>query len=374
VLTLETLLTIEDLSAIAPEWDSLALLNPRDGLCRSASWCIAWHRHLRPDAKPFVVTARKHGRLVGVAPLCTMRKHGILRTLTFAGEDIACGDYLGLLTEPDCAAEVEHAVFSELKTRAKLWDLMHLPAVLESEVSRCSEIYVRDFGPEMRLSNRRICPFISLPATYEEYLQTLSGKRRKSIRLQRKYLMSENGVEVRVASSGRELQADLDVLIELHQARWNSAGLPGTLTRRGFREFLSALSTQVNDHGCLRLFTAWHGGTPIAAQLNFHFKNSAMQFQAGWDPQSDLASLGPGALLISCAIEHAIVEGKTYYDFMRGAEEYKFHYTQTHRTIVNFSGARSLTARSYLTALDVKERARNSYRAMRAQAQRPATA
>ena len=48
----------EDLNALCPRWDELALEDPRDGFFRTSGWYRAWMEHIRPDAEPFVVVVR----------------------------------------------------------------------------------------------------------------------------------------------------------------------------------------------------------------------------------------------------------------------------------------------------------------------------
>jgi CelD/BcsL family acetyltransferase involved in cellulose biosynthesis len=59
----------------------------------------------------------------------------------------------------------------------------------------------------------------------------------------------------------------------------------------------------------------------IAVFYCYRFRNQIFYFQAGFDPEYE--RLRPGLVLIGCALEHAIEEGNTAFDFLRGDHAYK---------------------------------------------------
>src|SRR5581483_854720 len=118
------------------------------------------------------------------------------------------------------------------------------------------------------------------------------------------------------------------------------------------RQFLSDLAKMEALQGCFRLYVMEARGTPVAAMLNFHYGKSALQFQNGFNPNCELAQHSPGTLLILYAIERAIEEGLTCYDFLRGGEEYKFHFAREFKKTTTLAIARSLPAKAYLLAKD----------------------
>ena len=72
----------------------------------------------------------------------------------------------------------------------------------------------------------------------------------------------------------------------------------------------------------LRLHLAYAGPTPIAALFAFQMKDRIYLYNSGFDP--DFCQLSPGIITIGQDIKSGIEEGFKYYDFLRGAEAYKF--------------------------------------------------
>jgi CelD/BcsL family acetyltransferase involved in cellulose biosynthesis len=69
----------------------------------------------------------------------------------------------------------------------------------------------------------------------------------------------------------------------------------------------------------------------VASQYGFKFNNKLFHYQTGFDPNYEKYSVG----LISTGmmVESAFKEKLQEYDFLRGEEDYKFHWSQDVRTI-----------------------------------------
>jgi CelD/BcsL family acetyltransferase involved in cellulose biosynthesis len=78
-------------------------------------------------------------------------------------------------------------------------------------------------------------------------------------------------------------------------------------------------------------------GEKAAAMLNFDYRDSILVYNSGYDPQK-YARLSPGIVLLSYCIQRAIELGRTEFDFLRGAEEYKYRFgaqpTEVHRLLI----------------------------------------
>jgi CelD/BcsL family acetyltransferase involved in cellulose biosynthesis len=366
MFTTRILTTASQLAELVPEWDRLAALDRRDGFCRTAGWYLSWLRHIRPDAQPLVIEVRQGAEVVGLAPFCLIQQNRYLRTLSLGGSHLACGDYLDFPCLPQFKGEVFEQVFGAFSRMRHEWDLLSLADVFEgSAVIAYAREFAQAQGWKSRLHERHTCPVIELPQTYEKYLAVLSPNGRRSLRHKRKVLFDELGCELLIHSRGAALHRALDTLIELHLARWQSVNDPGTLGQPGFREFLKMLSETGLCEEAFRLYELRRQEKPVALLLNFHFGESALQYQSGWDTDSPLAAYSPGSTLMGFAIENAIREGKRYYDFMRGDEAYKHSFAKQSRQTATYLFARSVSARAYLANLELRDHAKRSLRALR---------
>lgn len=356
----EVVTDIEQLAALAPRWDELAQCDSRDGFFRTSRWCLSWMRHIRPDAQPFVVVVRNSsGDVVGLAPLCrvTYRDLGFrLQALSWAGREVVSGDFLDFVVEPGCRSEATSAILQFLWAVRSRWSLLIMGELIDGADS---ERALRCMNESIRLpvhrQEERICPYIALPATFDEYLNTLSSSTRYNIR-RRLRNVQKMSAHVDVYTTPREVTDRLDILIRLHLCRWQKQNLPGTLGRPGFAAFLKAVCADPPPGASCRLYLlSDEKSCPVAALLTFCFGQSALYYQAGWDPDSSWASQSPALVLMAHSIRDAIEDGFGYYEFLRGDESYKSHWTSTYRTATTFLFARSLMAREYLRMIRAKD-------------------
>jgi len=361
-MTIDVVTRREELAALEPEWDALAHHDPRDGFFRTFSWYQAWLDHIRPDAEPFVFLARDgSGRLAGLAPLCRLsyRDSGFrLHAVAWAGREVVSGDFLDFLTTPEARAEVLAAMVERLKAASE-WSLLVMGELIDGGDSyRALERMGERHRLAMRRQEERLCPYIALPRAFDEYLDTLSSSTRYHIR-RRLRDVEKRGAAVEVHSRPEEVVRHLDGLVRLHLARWRKDNQPGTFGRPGFREFLRQVILRPPAGSRCSLYQLVHEGTPVAALLMFYFGESALYYQAGWDPNSTLAALSPGVVLMAHSIRDAIENRLRYYEFLRGDEEYKSRWTKTYRKTATLLFARKFMARQYLQMHHWKDRIKN---------------
>jgi CelD/BcsL family acetyltransferase involved in cellulose biosynthesis len=118
------------------------------------------------------------------------------------------------------------------------------------------------------------------------------------------------------------LDGMLDLLLHLHGVRWGARGETGVLA--GMEAFHREVAGRFLALGWLRLFALQIGASTAAANYGFHVRDRAYSYIGGLDP--DLHRLSPGGLVVQHAIVQAVRDGATTFDFLRGAEQYKYHW------------------------------------------------
>jgi len=359
-LRAEVLVHDDALVAVRDEWDTLAQHDPRDGFFRTATWYLAWRRHIRPDSTPFVVAARSHdGRLLGLAPLCRVKHRDLgfrLNAIGFGGRDVVSGDYLDVLAAESRPAVME-AVLDRLWDVRSRWGLLVLGETIDGgDFQKAVESWAARRNLAIRRQEQRRCPYIELPQRFDDYLRSLGDSMRYQVRRRTRDILEKHGARIEVCTRPDEMAAGLATLVRLHLARWRSSDNEGTLGRHGFPEFLRYVCVSPPAGTRPRLYVLNHDGRPAGALLAFHFGESALYYQAGWDPDSPLSRLSPGVVLMGQSIEDAIASGLRYYDFLRGDEAYKSRWTKTARTTTTLLVARTPMARAYLATAHLKDR------------------
>lgn len=322
--------------------------------------------HIRHDAQPFVVLARDAGgTIVGLAPLCRQqfRDRGFrIDTIGWGGRDVVSADFLDISTEPGFGPAATKAILGYLWQHRSDWGLLQLGELMEGgPLEAAVEAMREEHGILFRRQEARICPYIPLPRAFDEYLATLSSSTRYHIRRRMRDVLEKQGARVEICSQRDDIVSGLEALVELHLKRWRREGLPGTLGRPGFAAFLRDICLTPPAGASTRLYTLRHQGNAAAALLAFHFRDSALYYQAGWDPDSVLAAHSPAVVLMAHSVRDSIEQGLRYYEFLRGDEAYKSRWTTTYRKTHTVLLARSFLARQYLHAGAVYDRVKRLF-------------
>jgi len=84
--------------------------------------------------------------------------------------------------------------------------------------------------------------------------------------------------------------------------------------------------------GWLQLAFLEINGEKAAAYLNFDFANHIWVYNSGLNPK--YSALSPGWVLLSYLLRWANEQGRQAFDFMRGAEDYKYRFGGIDRFVV----------------------------------------
>lgn len=350
---------VADREAARAAWDRLAASATLMGAFATYGWHDAWFRHVAPDATPAVlVAADEDGTAVGLAPFCAMpwRDLGLkLPAFRFSGVDVVSADYMDILAEPGRRAETRGLVLDHLTRVVRSGRLVVLAEIVRgSEMDADLTSWLARTGFPHRMQQENVCPYLELPATFEEYRKGLS-KNTRSLLNRRGRQLEEAGCELRRLSGRDEVARFLPRLFELHEARWRQEGQTGTFIRRGFKEFLSDFVARAPAGVEPFVWALFEKDRAIAGLLFFRCGDTVMYYQGGWDPDSPHARLSPSFALMAKAIAGAIDDGCRTFDFLRGDESYKRKFTQTSRRTYTLLVAGGWRSRAYLSLLRLKD-------------------
>jgi CelD/BcsL family acetyltransferase involved in cellulose biosynthesis len=311
------------LTALRREWQTLVERSPRATLFQTWEWQSTWWQHCG-SGRLWVLAARDDGGLVGLAPLYAARYHGLpLRRVAFLGT--GASDYLDLIALPEQAAACCDAFLAHLATHRGRWDMIDLQQLREgTPLSHAS--------PPQALRSRLVvqetCPYVALPAGWEEFAATLGKKLRSNIGYYRRLLAREFQVSWETVKNG-DLPDAMEELFRLHQRRWRGRGLPGAFAHPRARRFHLAVARDLLDRGWLRLHRLRLDGETRAALYCFQYHDKGYYYLGGFEPSFSRYSLG--TVLTAHAIEDAIAHGAREFDFLRGDEPYKYTWKPSER-------------------------------------------
>lgn len=177
-----------------------------------------------------------------------------------------------------------------------------------------------------------VCPVISVEGDdWDEYLATLGKKARHEIR--RKLRRAQEAGELTV-SIERPTADVVDRFIELHQKRFGDDGLfPETEGGQRSRRFIHRLAELELDQPDCQLHVALVRSEErlIFAALAFDDGQTCYLYNAGMDP--DASELSPGISGTAEYLRNRLEAGRRRFDFMRGAEPYKYEWGATNEII-----------------------------------------
>jgi CelD/BcsL family acetyltransferase involved in cellulose biosynthesis len=332
---LRTIRSTEELSALAADWDGLALRSPGYFLSQTFPWAdAAWRTVARPSGHELhCVTLRSEGRLTGIWPLAVYSERGLRKIRP-----------LGFESTGFCAPLVEHQDGSMGRV-ARLWD----------DACRAADIvilrHVREDSPLAGLvgSERRWkisdgvepAPYILRTdyADWAAYQATISAKLRYNVRSARRKLSARGELRLERANAA-DGAALIDWLLG-QKRRWLAhSGLDNDwIGDPACREFLVALLAQEGETGGVSVFSLQLDGVPIAATVVGMDRRRVEGYMTVYD--LDWSPYSPGGILTEDVVRWAFERGLDF-DFRNGDQHYKYRWARRRVDMANWQVATSL--------------------------------
>jgi len=202
------------------------------------------------------------------------------------------------------------------------WDLLELRDIPEGNVvANVRRAACESQTPRLELEMRTLCPYISLPATKEAFVNNLSRNMRKNLRKRMRKLRQEFEVEVKTQRDFGSVERAMEIFFKLHQRRWSSKGKAGAFASKDFGAFHLDVARIFEEKGWLALYFLTVDEEPIAAVYSFDYNKKKYGYLTGFDP--DFGRYGVGNLLKMHIVEECIKNGFREYDLARDFEPYK---------------------------------------------------
>lgn len=347
---------VEALAHDEQRWDELVAASPAASPFMRHAWHGAWMRAADAEQvrSSFVIALRGSNSVDALLPLTlrTLRFRGRpVTALTWATRSVCCPDHLDVPAVASATLESVVPMIEQLR-----WEIALFSGVAENAANLAR--LLREFsrrGHAVRQAQLDSCPFLELPSSWDEYLSTLSSSRRQSVRRRERKLVREHGATL-VDYAPDRLDEGWAHLRELHEARWHGGGALTDTSERMLRHFFTDLATR----GELWLTSLDLQGKPAAAWCGFACGDTVYFYQCGRDPQWD--SAGVGGVLMGMMIRRAMERGFRRFDFLRGEDDYKMHWTSTRRMIYETVVFRRGLRGTLLRALDGVARRRARHR------------
>ncbi|HEY81692.1 MAG TPA: GNAT family N-acetyltransferase [Dehalococcoidia bacterium] len=291
-------------SSLGLKWGSVFVL---------PQWLEVWWQAFQPQTQLYLGVVRDSSEVIGIAPLQLSEGRA-----SFIGAPDVC-DYLDFIVAPGREKDFFHTLLDELQRQGVATLDLRALRPDSTAITHLVEV-ARSRGLEMLCREEEVSLELDLPATWEEYLKGLDKKQRHEVRRKLRRLWEAGKVAYRYDEVNRqEVRGLLDTFLRLFSlSREEKARF---LTAR-VESFFHSLAEAMAELKLLRFGILELNQMPVAMTMGFDYQGTAYLYNSGYDPACN--SLSVGLLSKVLGIKESIARGKKKWDFLKGAEKYKY--------------------------------------------------
>ena len=330
MLKVSEITDFSEFEGLKDTWNQVLQKSIDNDVFSTWEWLWCWWRTYGKDRQLKILVAEEDDEIIAFAPLMVSQyrclRLGTFRKLEFIGSPNAdYNNFILLKKENECLQ-----LFMSHLSEDSDWDLLELRDVREGSASaKILQTAINNRAPKMSMMVNNICPYIDLPASMDEFMTTLSANMRRNIRKKMRKLRKDHKVDFKSYRDFSSIEDAMETFFDLHQRRWTSTGGTGVFASADFRAFHLKVAEAFSRTEWLGLNFLTADDEPISAEYSFDYDSKTYGYLTGFNP--DYGRYSTGTLSKMCAIEQSIQKGFREYDFARGSESYKAHWTKTFR-------------------------------------------
>jgi CelD/BcsL family acetyltransferase involved in cellulose biosynthesis len=312
----EVVTSAAELESRSGEWAALWTRARFPTVFQRPEWLLPWWRQLGGGSL-LVFCLRHEGRLVGLAPFyVSTSADGSPKVLLMMGTGAT--DYLDALAD----SEFEDAVASEigllLNGCSAEWDVCDFQQLRAGSVM-LSRFRLDDCRDELTVQD--VCPSLPLPSEIGRLRESVPGNMLQQLANYRRRLAQIGDYRFETADEA-SFEEIFSALTGMRETRLAGRPQRDTLGRGTVRDFTEAACRGLLSSGRLRLYALRFGRRIVSALCTLKDDLRTYCFLSASEPAA--AQLNPGTLILGHAIEQAIEQGSSEFDFLRGREAYKY--------------------------------------------------
>ena len=317
------LLAYQDAAAfdeLKSEWNSLLARAPMNCIFYTWEWQSTWWDAYQPG-ELLILVCREDDQLLGIAPLfITESERG--RSVQIIG-CVDVTDYLDFIIDAARLQDVLTAFadyFADHRASFDLLDLCNIPQHSPTQSILPALLKMRGF--ETSVTQQEVCPIIELPQNWSGYLASLDKKQRHEVRRKlRRIHGTASPIDWYIVNGSHHLSQEIDQFMRLMAA--SDPQKEQFLQNVSNVRFFKNIVPMAQKCGWLQMNFLTVGAERAAAYINFVYENRVLVYNSGLNHQ-EYGQLSPGIVLLAYNIQYAIEQGYQIYDFLRGAETYKY--------------------------------------------------
>ncbi|MGA2159550.1 MAG: GNAT family N-acetyltransferase [Dehalococcoidia bacterium] len=305
-------------------WERIYKASESPLLFSSPGWSELWWKHFGQGSELRLGAVVENGSVIGIAPLRAKEE-----TLCFIGSDNVC-DFLDFPIESGKENIFFDALLEHL-TASNMNSMDLTPLLPTSKVKRFLTNRAQDLGFTVSCTAEDVTVALDLPGDLPSYLSLLSSKQRHELLRKERRLNEEGQIDYRIVEEGTK--SEIDTFLRFFR---ESREDKNKFLTDDMEAFFRAIIDMAAADKMLQLGIMELNKVQVAVTLCFSYQNDMYLYNSGYNPDYRLLSIG--LLSKYFCVMKSIESGKRRFDFLKGAEKYKFHLggneTQLFRCII----------------------------------------
>ncbi len=247
------------------------------------------------------------------------------------GQDVS--DYGDILFSPGLSGSQQIAIWQTLVNYFRQKDILGLQLDFVREDSKTYVAFGEGIGQressfaKASVDKQEVAPYLSVPSSWEDYVELLSRKDRHELKRKIKRLERQNAFHF---CSQKTIKNDFEEFIRLH--RTSDEAKEKFMTDAMKQFFWQIVAAEKSDYRIDLCFLAMDN-KKVAAIMSFIGQGRALLYNSGFDPEYGYYSVG---LILHAYLIKKSIEGKLkIHDFLRGSERYKYALGAKDRQLYN---------------------------------------
>jgi CelD/BcsL family acetyltransferase involved in cellulose biosynthesis len=304
--------SVESFESVASHWRNSASALRWNCLFVLPDWLKTWWSAFGGLSQIYLCAVRQAEKVVGIAPLLVDEGQA-----SFIGDAEVC-DYQDFIITPGRDREFFNVLLDDL-SRQGVAGLHLKPLRPDSTVLTTLADVAAGRGCEVDCSPLDVTVELKLPASWDEYLHMLNAKQRHEVKRKLRRLQEAGRINYRVVEDVKDLKTEMESFLALFGSnREDKAVFMTDRMALFFRSMAEAMAAE----NMLKLYFLDFNEIPAAAVMCFDYQSTVYLYNNGYNDR--FSSLSVGLLCTVFSIKDSIGGGKKKYDFLKGAETYKY--------------------------------------------------
>jgi len=317
----------KDFLELEEKWNALLLKSKARNVFLTHEWVRNWWQIFGSGKILRIFLVMEGSEIFGIAPFYqeNARLLGFvsIKQLRFLGDNFVGSDFLDFIFAPQKENEALEAILDYLLENDALWGRLYIQDIREGSgnITAVKEYCIKKDLPYYK-SKRFACPFMTLPASFEEFInQPDSTFKKIAYRKNMRKLFKDPAVKYGLISSEEEISPALDNLFALHNYRRDLKGGTGIFMDEKLRLFYHAVSKDLFRKGYLWISYIKVRENVEAIKFSLSFADSFYCLQSGCSKTG--LDLRAGTVLTAKLLESLLGRFREFH-YLRGSESYKY--------------------------------------------------